>query len=235
MRSRNSLLPTTLVLCCALVSACNIKYETEEQAYSIDGIRLITRGDSNAYGQQRSAQSYTLDPDRRLLLRLETFSDWKSVSVTEDKRVWLQVVLDDKNKDTDISDLKLCPLRKDWMMLATWYRAHPFSDSGIWENEGGDFDPESCTLRTIPEKNETPTLKTVVRFDITQWYKDYARGRGTNYGFVLVAERAVEIYSETSGSYSPRLFFSTLESVWEIPEYKTPSSRPEASSGTTQE
>jgi hypothetical protein len=43
-----------------------------------------------------------------------------------------------------MEDLELCPLEKNWIMLATWLAAHPFGPGGIWQNAGGDYADDNC-------------------------------------------------------------------------------------------
>jgi hypothetical protein len=87
------------------------------------------------------------------------------------------------------------------MMLATWDAAHPFAGSGRWAAPGGDFDPAGC--QPASQVNGQSLL-----FDVTQWFIDFPRGRGVNYGLIMVAIAPVTILGDNSGSYSPRILWN---------------------------
>lgn len=178
----------------------------------MEGVKLIHKGEDDPYHTHTLRDFYELDGETRLLLRLESFKSWTDVVVHEGHQVWVQIaVTADSVTGKGVDTLRLCPLTKDWMMLATWYKAHPFSETGKWESEGGDFDESSCMERANEAVNELNEPVPVVRFDATRWYKDYPRGRGQNLGFVLLSEDKVKIHGEKSGSYSPRLLFNVQE------------------------
>jgi hypothetical protein len=194
------------------LSSCGGKTISEQREYSMEGVKIIHKGEDDPYQRHALRDVYELDAETRLLLRLESFTLWTDVVVHEGDQVWVQIALTaDSMTGKGVDTLRLCPLTKDWMMLATWYKAHPFSATGSWEKEGGDFDEPSCMKRANEAVDELNEPVQVVRFDATRWYKDYPRGRGQNLGFVLLSEDKVKIRGEKSASYSPRLLFKVQE------------------------
>ena len=62
--------------------------------------------------------------------------------------------------------------------------------------------------RTPCRRARTPSYKPDrLLFDMTQWFIDYPRGRGLNYGWVLTASDSVEVIGDSSPSLSPRVLF----------------------------
>ncbi|MBI3558570.1 MAG: hypothetical protein HY074_20055 [Deltaproteobacteria bacterium] len=176
------------------------------QQFSFDGVKLISpaiakNNDSSSTGQG----SYQLSTDRRLLIRFESLSQHVGgISVNEKNRVEAQVtVTGDTDATAARSALKVCPILKQWMMLATWDYGHPFGDDGKWSQGGGDFDGEGCVRAT----KEDAAIKTLT-FDVSRWFTDYVRGRSQNYGLVVVAATPVVVLGENSGANSPRITFS---------------------------
>jgi hypothetical protein len=199
-----------------LLAGCGLRSSIDEKEYSFDGVKLIVRGDDKPYRSNYFLQeSYDLATDRRLLLRFESFSDHsKNVTVTGDNKVMVQVTLvNEQDSERATKSFHLCPLSQDWMMLATWDRAHPFSDSGNWEKQGGSFDPHSCLKRANATMAAGGTPSPAVQFDATRWYKDYPQGRGQNLGFVLVSNDKLTIFGEKSGTFSPRILFN-VATTW---------------------
>ncbi len=198
-----------VLLALLVLSACGLRTSVEEHEHSFDGVKLLVRGEHTPYNKTHYLQeSYDLAPGRRLLLRFESFAG-HDVTLADDHRVMVQIGLaNPQDSELATSSLRLCPLSSDWMMLATWEQAHPFSDAGAWGTQGGDFDPASCLTRSNATQNEAGEPAVEVLFDATRWYKDYPRGRNQNYGFVLIADRPITILGEKSGSLSPRILFN---------------------------
>jgi hypothetical protein len=100
-----------------------------------------------------------------------------------------------------VASIKACPLKRNWMMAATWKRAHPFSRQGRWSSEGGDYDPAECVAATATQGD-------FAAFDVTPWFVNYVRGRRQNYGLILIHDpgnSATEVSGDASGAYSPRI------------------------------
>jgi len=117
------------------------------ESYNMDGTKLIVNGSSNQNDPGTYSQTqYTIKSGQRLLVRFENLSRHvDSIKNSWDNELHLRIV---PTQGTDAGTLKnflkLCPLTKNWMMLATWYKAHPFNKQGVWFNPGGDFDSGSC-------------------------------------------------------------------------------------------
>jgi hypothetical protein len=209
---------TLLVL--LATSACGYRVSVEKNEKSFDGVKLLVAGQDTPYDKAHYNQDhYDLGPGRRLLLRFEALAN-HSVTIAGDHQVIVQVGLE-HSEDSELatSSLLLCPLSTDWMMLATWTRAHPFSDSGSWNRPGGDFDPQSCITRSNKTQKENGDFAAEVQFDATRWYTDYPRGRNQNFGFALIAKEPISILGETSGSLSPRILFDVAQTWvdWRLP------------------
>jgi hypothetical protein len=196
----------------ALVSACGPlmdrpSYE-EQKSYSLDGVKLITpsirRGDDPSTFLQ---PEFRVGPDRRLLLRFESLKDHMSDVKTDESqnqkyKVEMRLTLVQAAQQADaIASFKLCPILtgKPWMQAATWKRVDPFD---TWDNEGGDFDAEGCVRS---EKSGDADLV----FNITDWFKNYARGRKSNQGLILIPDSGyftvVGTRGGSSGAHSPRM------------------------------
>jgi len=117
------------------------------ESYNMDGTKLIANGVSNQNDPNTYTQNqYTLKSGQRLLIRFENLSNHvESIKNSWDNELHLRLV---PTSNTDAETLKgsirLCPITKNWMMLATWYKAHPFNKQGNWNNPGGDYDAASC-------------------------------------------------------------------------------------------
>jgi len=173
----------------------------------LDGVKLIERGETRGdlpgfYNQD----AYQLDPGRRLLLRFEAFSsEVERVNIEGTNKVWLEITaLKPEIADLAVTALQLCPLTRPWMMLATWDYGHPFGGAGRWNEPGGDRDLAGCMAPVLKEAGEA-----ALRFDVTKWFSDYPRGRGENFGFVLIATSTINLHGDRSGSFAPRFFFDS--------------------------
>jgi hypothetical protein len=192
-----------------LLTACaleDLRGTASPQLYSMDGVKLVGDGiedmqDPATFGQA----SYPISPSRHLLLRFESFRDkWDSIDTSPGKKVQVQLaVLDSGQLGSAVNSLRLCPVTRNWMMLATWRLAHPFGQDGKWAQLGGDYDGAGCVQGMLPS---TPDGKSIL-FDMTQWFTNYPRARGLNYGLILISDSPTAVAGETSGSYSPRILF----------------------------
>lgn len=207
------------------------KPPTVEKEYGFDGVKLISKDIHGAEDPRSLGQSnYEIHPDSRLLMRLENFlAHAEEIHIGDEHRVFIEVTLSE-NEDFDHAQehLRICPLVKNWMMLATWRYAHPFGTSGIWENLGADFDVSGCmkgkaseiersdseTVATANLTDENETTKTpaqkVLWFDATDWFVDYAQVHSYNFGWVALASDNVRIHGDTSITHSPRVRFHKL-------------------------
>ena len=191
---------------------------TMKLEYSMNGVKVIApeirRGDdASAWGRE----TYDLSPTRRLLVRFESLGEHTDmISVDNGRTVEIRVWLADDDADGSARQaLQLCPLTKSWMMLATWVYAHPFGGDGRWTSPGGDYDSGSC-LAQVNDPEERRQDPRRVTFDAKPWFVNWARGRNTNYGLILVPTKAVRVKGDASGPQSPRLSFEKFLPVIRI-------------------
>ncbi len=190
--------------------------EKKITSFSFDGVKRIDAGitdgqDTNTYTQPQ----YPVGGSSRLLIRFESFRGSKgSVLLGKEDNVWLRVtVVRAEDYETALAQFKVCPLiRGDWMNLANWKSAHPFSREGRWANEGGDFDEGACVkgeknMKDDPN-NETETDQLAIYFKITRWFKDYLVSRNVNFGHILIGGSPIQVFGDASGSYSPRVMWA---------------------------
>ena len=196
--------------------------------YSLSGVKAISpelnRGDEPRSFLQ---ESYPLSSTQRLLLRFEKLSDHlSSIDSSEGKLLELKVYLD---AESIPEDLKLCPVERNWMMLATWHHAHPFGTSGQWATPGGDYISSECIAPTdeTPDPEEvdsdepSPNADSIrplveasaeewalpVRFDLSQWFKTRARGKGENFGWLLTTNQPIFLFGDKS-NLPPKILFN---------------------------
>lgn len=200
-----------------LLSGCGYPYlggtlaPSVAQSFSVEAVKQIapefTAGDTpEAYGQSH----YEVGPEKRLLLRYENFSSHVhtvNLGADNSKKVWVQVAVESDPAEAR-ARLELCPLVADWMMLATWRFAHPFGSAGRWQTAGSDYEAGGCVRAApVPAQPDDSFKPDRIQFDMTQWFIDYPRGRGLNFGWVLKASDAVRVVGETSPGLSPRVLF----------------------------
>lgn len=186
----------------------------EPQTYSMDGVKFITPGITNGDSAGTYNQpTYTISDAGRLLMRFESLSSkLDQISLSDGRRISVDVALPSGSDATAaISSLQVCPILKNWMMLATWTRAFPMP-AGSWSRDGGDYDDAGCVRGELSEKSgvtktRSATDPQIVRFDVTQWFVDYVKGRAENYGLVLLSGNggAVTVIGDADGTYSPRI------------------------------
>jgi hypothetical protein len=161
---------------------------TYPQSYALDGVKeinpSITDGDDASSLLQTQ---YSVSTQSRLLLRYEELLD-KADQVS---RASGNTVNIDLNATTAAAAqsaqpvLSLCPLTRNWMMLATWSMAYPMGSSGDWQTLGGDYDVADCI---------TPTVSgTDLDFDVTAWFLNYVSGRSLNNGLILISTQTTPI------------------------------------------
>lgn len=202
---RNLILVWLGVLFTIILTSCGKNWGSAVPTqYSLDGVKRITQGtagdEKSTWGQER----YTVSTTSRLLLRFETLAKHvPDIDTSGGKKVTVLLSLKNASDLTSaIANLKLCPVTRAWMMLASWDLAHPFLGGEAWSSKGGDYETAGCVLPT-QLASSTATLE----YDMTQWYIDYPKGRGYNYGLLTVTTQIFEIEGDQSGSYSPRIAF----------------------------
>lgn len=90
-----------------------------------------------------SQQSYEIDSYSRILVKTDGLNS-EEVYV-DDKFIMAFSIYSARGDLTEeeLAGIKLCPVTKNWMIYATWEKAHPFQD-GSWSKTGGDFNENEC-------------------------------------------------------------------------------------------
>lgn len=197
------LLPLTLVSCGDLSSD---ERENDpvynEQVRSLNGVLYIRNGGPSSYGQSE----YTVGTQKRLLLRLENLGELSGNVVIDDTHRMMFELNVVKAADVAAAktNLKLCPLQKNWMMLANWTHAHPFpGGSGPWITPGGDYHQAECISIAESLLDATPDI---LKFDVSDWFTHYQQSRGSNFGWVLISETdGLKVYGDSHISKAPKL------------------------------
>ena len=163
--------------------------EPTPQVYSLDGVKEVKTNISDASDPSTMLQlTYGISSTSHLLLRLENLSSKvDQVSLSSGNKVLIKIALNELQDLTAAqSAFQICPLSKNWMMLATWSRAYPMGSSGRWQTSGGDFDATECV-------SVSSTDQKTLSFDVTSWFVNEVKGRGRNYGLVLISSSGSEI------------------------------------------
>ncbi len=82
----------------------------------------------------------------RLLLKSENLKERTTdITIDEHFTMALEMHIDTADLTAEqVQGIKACPLKSNWLLLATWEKAHPFGDKGNWTQSGGDFNQEDC-------------------------------------------------------------------------------------------
>lgn len=224
-------------LCCGLVIlsimniACDVSvggdgepvrkksYEATSNMKFINS-SIVSPKDPSSYGQD----SYLLGVESRLLLKSDDLIDkTNNVNIDSKFKMALSMYVGRNDlTDEELSAIKLCPLEKNWMVLATWARSHPFQ-GGEWAKAGGDFNDSACVavaaynedsdildpiveppsdLVTAPIVSDFSTRgssQTKIQFDITDWFLNGPFAGYENTGFIIVTDVEVLFWSDASG------------------------------------
>lgn len=137
--------------------------------------------------------SYRIFNEGRLLVRLSALKN-SAPNIIQQQPILFRVQLAEGSDEALArSELKICSLEKNWMMLATWTKAHPYK-AGAWKNLGGDFLPENCIL-PLPSNHASIATAGEAAFcgkegtlcyDLQDWVQSYVRERGIDNGFILI-------------------------------------------------
>ncbi len=173
---------------------------TTSLEFPVTEIKLLVRGVGNMYEPSTYGQLiYTINDNQQLLLRYEKLKEYfGSISTDGGKKVEFQINLASDTTE-DLSRLQLCPVTRNWTMHATWQRAHPFGADGVWSKEGGDYPLADC-VSTVKEGLR-------LKYDMTSWYVNFARGQSQNLGLLLVSPVTIRIAGDNDPSSAPRIFF----------------------------
>lgn len=185
---------------CAPVAWEAGSYPPREMTYALDAVKLISPSITSDRDPSAMRQSeYTVAPDKRLLMRFQHMSEHVSLIRTdEDSKVQAQLTVIGDPVEAQAA-LRVCPLTRHFFMMATWRAAMSVGD-GEWGKEGGDYDEVGC-VDSAADKTDPKRLN----FDVTQWFLDYPRARGANFGLILISSKPVRIAGDLSGSAYPRL------------------------------
>lgn len=177
-----------------------------ENSFSFDGVKLIAKEiEDGTHESTFSQKHYIVNYDRRLLMRFESLSAHEK-EVDASKPVKLVIGIYGDQRASDVGYLTVCPIERDWMMLATWRNAHPFGLEGKWQIDGGDYENTGCVTGVIG--SDYPERKAAtVEFDVSRWFLDYPRGKQINYGLILLSKNDVLIGGEKN-YFPPRITFS---------------------------
>lgn len=207
-----SLLTLLMLGATTLLSGCQVDFSNgsfssetvNEKIYSFDAVKQIAPSiTADDDGSAMLQSTYTISPSNHLLMRLETMDEKISNLVLSDTNP-LKVkitVLNSADTSAAQSALRLCPITRNWMMLATWTRAHPFNSAGVWSAPGGDYQNSDCVSATVASES-------VIEFKMNNWINNDVRGRGLNYGVILISDTEIQIYGDEASSNSPRVSWS---------------------------
>lgn len=191
---------------------------TKVETFATDEVKLISSSISDvlAPGTYQS-DKYTISGESRLLLRL---GNLKSLAreILDEQPVLVRISPVASDRDQAFQHLLLCPLEANWMMHATWKRAHSYS-GGYWKSPGADISWESC-LTPLP--TDSPIYAEVEEarfcessrsfcFDIKAHLKAFVRSRGINNGWALVNLHGdpVQIFGDRE-ILGPEVFYRRL-------------------------
>lgn len=180
-----------------------------EQRQYATGIKLISTNITNPRAENTMNQSlYTLSSTSRLLVRLEGIDKRTGNAVVDqEKRMFMAISSSDfdENKETYSSKIEVCPISKNWMMLATWERAHPFpTASGRWSQRGGDILEGECIRSDLTYKDP---LSNTIYFDVSDWFIYYVKSRGENFGLMVKSSTVINLYGDADLTRGPRFIW----------------------------
>jgi hypothetical protein len=172
------------------------------QVRAMDGVKLLHSGIEDGYDKATYMQEqYTLQPGQsRLLLRFNSMnSKINQIRTDGTNKVELQISLPTEAEATAAKTvLSACPVTKNWMMLATWNSAAPFTDLDHWSTPGGEYKASEC----VHAYDQSGAL---LKFDVTPWFINYLQARRVNFGLILIADQSCTVMGEASGASSPKL------------------------------
>lgn len=211
-----TLLATGSLTACMVPLDPTVKENTSVVRTAADEVKFISMNITEVQNTESiQATSYAIAKEARLLMRLSALKP-NSDNILQEQPILLRIQLRDPAIETDArAKLKICPLDKNWMMFATWKRAHPYSN-GIWKKGGGDFRQENC-FEALPSNHESISKdgeavfcggSGTLCFDLQKWVMSHVRERKIDNGFILINDSDAPILIEGDGGYSgPSLFW----------------------------
>lgn len=197
----------------------NVKEQTQVVRSASDEVKLISADIRKAEDKRTlKAPTYPVDARNRVLMRLSSLKP-SSYQILDQQALLLKI--ETKSQAVAVAArpaLKICPLIKNWMMLATWSKAHPYK-GGAWTQVGGDYESSAC-LEPLPANHASIQTDaeaafcqgdTRICFDLKPWFEAYVRERKTDFGLILVNDGGtpVEILGDAT-LQGPSLFWRRL-------------------------
>jgi hypothetical protein len=177
----------------------------------MDGVKLLSTSITDSQDPRSMTQAtYPISVNSRLLVRLEDFLEKvDQVSLASGNGVSVVITLSDvADAGAAGSHFKVCPVLKNWMMLATWNHAYPMGSDGNWAQAGGDFELSACiAVTSVNTTGNTSGNWTDVTFDVTPWFVNYVKGRSLNYGLVLISDQVapITVKGDQDAYHAPRI------------------------------
>ena len=207
-----------IILALSILTACEgILSESENDhiersvVNSLKGVKLISENILDGRNESTfTEETYLLGSNRRMLLRFEKIKDEVGpVVIDETTRMFMILKLTDGSNLADyFNKIEICPLLKNWMMLATWNYAHPFAGKkGKWNQPGGDFSASEC-IRIDEENSKLDSNEAY--FDISDWFIHNIQSGRLNYGWVVLSEEDVTIIGDNNATHSPRVVWREI-------------------------
>lgn len=203
---------------CAPAQDPNDVKATKVETFATDEVKLISSSISDllAPGTYQSDE-YTISGESRLLLRLGSLKSLAG-EILDEQPVLVRISPLAGDWDRAFQNLMLCPLETNWMMHATWSRAHSFP-GGFWKTPGADIIRDSC-LTAVPVDSPIYAQPEEARFcdssrsfcfDIKPHLKAFVRSRGINNGWALVnfSGEPVQVLGDR-GLLGPEVFYRRM-------------------------
>jgi hypothetical protein len=212
-----------------------------EEYRAADKVQAIVMGQDNPGDRSlRGQYTYTVAPDRRLLVAYTFAQDLVQRAETKRGKMILRIALDlNSSGGLPAENLIVTPILKSWVLGSTWTRSNGFikGKASEWNAPGADLDwvgavhanrEKPRNISTKPERRQQddyvttttsssttsttqPQVYGYVYFDITEWFQNYIKGRGANYGFAITsATGPYTFFGELSGTTGPVIIWNEL-------------------------
>ena len=180
-----------------------------EQKQYANYVKLISSSITNPRDEVTMQQnSYHLSESSRLLVRLKSMgSKAQDAIISGDNKMYLAISADDFGIDKTryAQSIEVCPITKNWMILATWSYAHTLPTSGgRWNAPGSDYSQNDCVKADL---DYAYAENDALYFDISNWYLFYVKSKNKNYGLVIKSSTPIEIYGDEDSLRNPRFMW----------------------------
>lgn len=157
------------------------------------------------------AKSYQIHEKSRLIFRNPQLQDIEAQMLNL-YPILIRLQLQESISEQALSEIQICPLTKNWMMFATWEKAHPYK-GGRWEVPGGDYDPKFCisSMQLSALRNLNSDEKSfceegrAICFDVRPLLAAAVSNTTKNYGFILINQSRQPVYLYGDASFSQPL------------------------------